>query len=73
MTGAAMCAEMLAECGRQDFEALVAVLEHEARWMDHLFRSIEAEADGLSLHVPRGVPVSHWWFRLTGCSNTPVC
>ena len=64
---------MLSERGKQDFQNLISTLEDAAEWMDHLFRSIEAEAEGLSLHIPRGLPASHWWFSLTGCSNTPVC
>ncbi len=71
--GTGMDADMLAECEGEDLKVVLARLDHEARFMDHLFRSIEAETSGLALHVPRGLPASHWWFHLTGCSNTPVC
>ena len=64
---------MLAETGKQDFQDLISKLEDAAQYMDHVFQSIEAEADGLYLDLPKGLPESHWWFCLTGSSNTPVC
>lgn len=48
-------------------------LRHEVNRLDYILRSVEAETEGLSLYVPEGLPMSHWWFRLTGCSGTPMC
>jgi hypothetical protein len=48
-------------------------LQREIRSLDDTLRSVEAEAEGLWVPVPKGIPSSHWWFRLTGCSSTTVC
>jgi len=52
---------------------LLANLGREIAALDSTLRSVEEEASGLAVHVPKGIPVSHWWFRLSGCSSTTVC
>jgi len=52
---------------------LLTNLEREIAALDDTLRSVEDEASGLAVPVPKGIPASHWWFRLTGCSTTTVC
>lgn len=52
---------------------LVKKIKLQVSQLDVMLESIEAETEGTAIHVPKGIPSHHWWFRLTGCSSTPVC
>lgn len=41
--------------------------------LDATFQSIDAEAQGLQMPIPKGLPKSHWWYFLKGSLNRRTC
>ena len=56
-----------------EFTDFSARLTYALKYLDSTFHSIDAEAQGLQMPIPKGLPKSHWWYFLRSSFNRRVC